>query len=990
MRPISVALACLACIGPCLQSAAEPASQVVPTGESVTPFAVAGTVLLPLNPGLAQYPNHAAGQAVAAELSPDGTRLVVLTSGFNRMADSGGRVDKAASTEWAFVYDVSQDKPRQLQALPVANADQGLAWNPDGHAFYVSGGVDDVIHVFAANSGTTFAEVDPPIRLAHPAGLGIADPPEGTVPPERRGHETETKPMVAGIAVDPTGKSLLAANLQNDSVTLVDLGRSAVAAELDLRPGKSDPRLAGVAGGEYPVAVTWAGAAKAYVASQRDREIVVLDLSRGALRVAGRIKLAGQPVALRVNRANSRLYAAIDNTDTIDVIDIPAQRVMEVIPALGPDTIFSRVKGYRGVNPNWLALSPDEASLLVSEGGINAVAVVALSPAARGVKPEHDNDKDNDNAEDGDDSAKRASRVIGMLPTGWYPNAAAVSKDGQALFVVNGKSVAGPNPAACRNSTDTTPGPKACTGTNQYVLQLQTSSLAAIRLPDGAGLAAATLQVASNMGLDDGQRRAAAEAVMAEISRRIHHVIYVIKENRGYDQVLGDLPVGNGDPRLTLFPAPITPNHHALAGKFVALDSFYDSGEVSGVGWNWSTAARTTDFTEKTVPLNYAGRGLQYDWEGENRNINVALGRTGRRASDSAISDDPDLLPGQADVAAPDSSPGAKPGQGEAGAGYLWDAAIRAKLTLRNYGFYVDIGHYGAKARNRVLPVDHPFAERVVQATSAKRSLAAVTDPYFRGFDQAYADFWRFQEWKREFDQYQAKGDLPALSLVRLAHDHFGDFADAADGLGTVDGQMADNDYALGSLVEAVAASRFKDDTLIFVIEDDAQNAADHVDAHRSIAFVAGPYVKQGAVVSDRFTTVNLLRTIEAVLKLPPLGLNDALAAPMASVFDLKQSGWSFTASIPAVLRSSTLPLPAEPAKRAGNGCFETPRRDVAWWAQAMRGQDFSGEDRLDTVRFNQALWRGLKGAAPLPVQPSGRDLSGDRAGLLAATTGCD
>ncbi len=984
MRRINITLACLGMwVVPCLQSAAALAAQVVPTGETVTPLAVAGTVLLPLNPGLAKYPDHAAGQAVAAELSPDGTRLVVLTSGFNRMADSGGQFDKMASSEWAFVYDVTQGKPRQLQALPVANADQGLAWNPDGHAFYVSGGVDDVIHVFAANSGA-FAEVDPPIRLAHPAGLGIADPPEGAVPPERRGHETETKPMVAGIAVDPSGKSLIAADFANDSVTLVDLRRSTVTAELDLRPGKSDPRLAGVAGGEYPVAVAWAGPSKAYVASQRDREIVVLDLSRGAPRVAGRIKLAGQPVALRVNRANSRLYAAIDNTDTIDVIDIQAQRVIEVIPALGPDAIFSRVKGYRGVNPNWLTLASDEATLFVTEGGVNAVAVVALSPAARGLKQEHDDDGD------GDEPAKPTSRVIGMLPTGWYPNAAAVSKDGRALFVVNGKSVAGPNPAGCLASTDTVPGPKACTGTNQYVLQLQTSSLAAIPLPDGAGLAAATLQVAANMGLDDGQRRAAAEAVVAEISRHIHHVIYVIKENRGYDQVLGDLPVGNGDPRLTLFPAPITPNHHALAGKFVALDSFYDSGEVSGVGWNWSTAARTTDFTEKTVPLNYAGRGLQYDWEGENRNINVALGRAGRKASDSAIADDPDLLPGPADVAAPDSSPGARQGQGEAGAGYLWDAAIRARLTLRNYGFYVDIVHYGANVRNRVLPVAHPFAEHVVQATSAKRALDAVTDPYFRGFDQAYSDFWRFQEWKREFDQYQTKGDLPALSLVRLAHDHFGDFAEAADGLGTVDGQMADNDYALGSLVEAVAASRFKDDTLIFVIEDDAQNAADHVDAHRSIAFVAGPYVKQGAVVSDRFNTVNMLRTIEAVLKLPPLGLNDALAAPMASVFDLKQSDWNFTASIPAVLRSSTLPLPAEAAKHAGNGCFETPRRDAAWWAHAMRGQDFSGEDRLDTARFNQALWRGLKGVTPLPVQASGRDLSGDRAGMLAATSGCD
>jgi hypothetical protein len=174
MRSISVVVACLgACLGLCAQSVAQPAAQMLPTGESVTPSAVAGTVLLPLNPGLAKYPNYVASQAVAAELSPDGTRLVVLTSGFNQMSDSNGQLDKAASTEWAFVYDVSQDEPRQLQALPVANADQGLAWSPDGHAFYVSGGIDDTIHVFVSSNGS-FAETVPPIRLAHTVGPGIA------------------------------------------------------------------------------------------------------------------------------------------------------------------------------------------------------------------------------------------------------------------------------------------------------------------------------------------------------------------------------------------------------------------------------------------------------------------------------------------------------------------------------------------------------------------------------------------------------------------------------------------------------------------------------------------------------------------------------------------------------------------------------------------------------------------------------------------------
>jgi len=954
------------------QAVSATASEALPTGARITPGAVPGTVLQWLDPRLPDHPGHIPGQAVALALSPDGTRLLALTNGFRQVADPAGKRDMAATTDWVFVYEVDRGSLRQRQALPVPNTGQGLAWAPDGRSFYVSGGFDDTVHLFALKDAG-FVEDGPPIALGHAAGLGVAEAPEGAVPPERRGHESETRPMAAGLAIDPSGRRLLVANFENDSVTLVDLGRRAAVAERDLRPGKNDPRQAGQPGGEYPLAVAWSGPHKAYLSSQRDREIVVLDLSSERPQIAGRIKLAGQPNQLCLNRAGTRLYAAVDNSDSIAVIDTKAGHVIETIPALGPSPIFDRLRGFRGANPNWVALSPDEGTLFVTEGGINAVAVVALSPAARGASlPER---------RDEDDRAGAESRVAGLLPTAWYPNAVLPDRDGKSLFVVNGKSVPGPNPGGCRNSTDISPGPKPCYAANQHVLQLERSSIAAMPLPGGQGLGAATLQVAANMGLDDKARRDAAEAVLAALRQRVRHVIYVIKENRSYDQVLGDLPVGNGDPRLNLFPAPITPNHHALATNFVTLDAFYDSGEVSGVGWNWSTAARATDFTEKTVPVGYGvvSGGSSYEWEGTNRGINVALDGPSRRAGDSAIPDDPDLLPGPADVAAPDGA------NGEAGAGYLWDAALRAGLTIRNYGFYLDIDHYGPKDRNRMAPSHEPFAAHMVQARAVKRALAPVTDPYFRGFDQAYADFWRYQEWKREFDLYAAKGDLPALSLVRLPHDHFGDFRDSgeADGLGTVEGQMADNDYALGLLVEAVASSRFKDDTLIFVIEDDAQNGADHVDAHRSIAYVAGPYVKHGAVVSDRFTTVSMVRTIEALLGLDPLGLNDALAAPMASVFDLDQTAWSFHAEVPAVLRSSSLPLPPQAEKRADAGCFAAPRRSAEWWERAMRGQDFSAEDRLDTARFNTVLWRGLKGDTPRPTA-AGADLGRDRARLLA------
>jgi hypothetical protein len=282
-----------------------------------------------------------------------------------------------------------------------------------------------------------------------------------------------------------------------------------------------------------------------------------------------------------------------------------------------------------------------------------------------------------------------------------------------------------------------------------------------------------------------------------------------------------------------------------------------------------------------------------------------------------------------------------------------------------------------------------PFKDQHKVFYVDKAALMPVTDPYYWGFNQALADYWRFKEWEREFDGFAAKGQAPAFMMVRLPHDHTGSFAQGLDGINSVETELADNDYAVGLLVQKVAASPFAKDTLIFVIEDDAQDGPDHMDAHRSIAFVAGPYVRRAAVVSQRYTTVNMLKTIEEVLGLQPMGINDALAAPMVDVFDVRQSDWTFSAEVPAVLRTTALPLP--PATAAEAGCPAPATRSSAYWAAAMAGQDFSQEDHLDTPRFNRALWRGLKGDAPYPARRDGRDLRGDRAALLAAAgaTGC-
>jgi hypothetical protein len=419
-----------------------------------------------------------------------------------------------------------------------------------------------------------------------------------------------------------------------------------------------------------------------------------------------------------------------------------------------------------------------------------------------------------------------------------------------------------------------------------------------------------------------------------------------------------------------------------MARQFVDLDAFFDSGESSNTGWDWTTAARTNDWTEREAPVNYADRGLQYDEEGANRQVNVGYATTAERQAANPLSPaDPNVMAGAVDVAAPDG-----PDEDE-GRGYLWDAAHRAGLSVRNYGFYGDLMRYNAAAGHYQIPLERePWKTGHQVFYTSKAALRGDTDPYFWGFNQALADYWRYKEWERELDGFLAKGDVPQLMLLRLAHDHTGAFAQGLDGINSVETELADNDYAVGLVIEKVAQSPLAKDTLIFIVEDDAQDGPDHVDAHRSIAFVVGPYVRLG-VVSKRYTTVNMLKTIEAVLGFGPMGLNDALAAPMAAAFDPARPDWTFTAQVPAVLRTTQLPLP--PPTSTETACPGAPPRSSAYWAQAMAGQDFSQEDHLDTARFNRALWRGLRGDAPYPTRRNGRDLRANRATLLAGVAGC-
>ncbi len=913
------------------------AAVLLPTGQSITPTAAAGSSFQPLNPGLKDFPDFTVGHAMSEALSPDGKTLLILTSGYNLNTDAQGSTLAADSSEYVFVFDVSGAAPAQKQVLQVPNSYGGIAFAPDGGKFYVAGGVDDNVHTYALASGQ-WAASGSAIALNNSAAA--ADSLGG------KGNGLKQAPVAAGVAVTADGKRLVVANQYNDSISLVDLSLGA-ATSYDLRPGKSGG-TPGTPGGENPFGVAIVGSGTAYVSSERDREIVVVDISAALPLVKARIPVQGNPNKLVLNKAQTLLYVAADNADAVSVIDTAKNTVIQTLPTVAPPGLLSGTVRFRGAAPNSLALSPDETTLYVTNGGTNSVAVIALGGTTPGV--------------------------TGLIPTGWYPQAVVASAS--TLYVVNSKSQAGPDPGTCYGyGASCLSGSPVKYAPNEYVLQLEKAGFLTIPVPNATQLATLTSQVAANDGV--GYAPSAQDAaVMQALHDHIKHVIYIVKENRTYDQVLGDLGKGNGDPSLVEFGAANTPNLHAAASGFVTFDNFYDSGEVSGNGWAWSTSARETDVGVKTIPLNYSGRGAPYDTEGTNRNVNVGLSGTARSSANPLTPADPDLLPGTGNVAAPDGP------EGEVQQGYLWNAALRAGLSVRNYGFFCDLSRYSSAVGPLQIPKTHdPHASNTTVAYAANADLAPLTDPYFRGYDNAFPDFYREQEWEREFAGFVTDGKLPALSLVRFMHDHTGAFSSAIDGVNTPQTQVADNDYAVGKLLQALANSPYKSDTLVFIVEDDAQDGPDHVDAHRSIGFVVGPYVKQGGLVSTHYSTVNMLRTIEDVLGIDHLSVYDAFQAPMTDAFDPAQASWSYTATVPAVLASTQLPVSGKAALL--KSAQARPTHPASWWIARTRGMDFSVEDRLDAVKYNRLLWQGIKGRQPYPAVRSGKDLRQDRQQLL-------
>jgi hypothetical protein len=518
----------------------------------------------------------------------------------------------------------------------------------------------------------------------------------------------------------------------------------------------------------------------------------------------------------------------------------------------------------------------------------------------------------------------------------------------------------------------------AARASNQYQFQLERASLVSAPVPTSGDLQHLTNLVAQNNFYNGESEND--QKVMNFLSDHIKHVIYIVKENRTYDQILGDLTNGsNGNPSLTQFGQKITPNFHQLARQFVTLDNFMDPGDGSMDGWSWSLQGRVTNTETITQQINYAfvDRGLSYESEGSNRNVPVNFGSVAARDAAAGIAGTTNYSAATAGV--PGGTANVLTGVGNHASsdapfgiqnGYIFDAVLHAGGTVRNYGFLVNnIGSVGTKAN----PISNPFASGVVQVAPLDPSLAPLTDVYFRGYDQVYPDLWRYNEWKREFDQFVAGGNLPNLSLVRVSHDHMGSFGSALGGVDTPEKQQADDDISVALLVQAVANSRYAADTLIIVTEDDCQDGPDHVDSHRATAYVVGPYVKHGVVVSTHYSQINALRTIEDILGTEHLNLNTAFQGPMTDVFDINSSAnWNFIPEASTILKTTNLVLPAGLNFLAGANVKS--KHDAAYWDKVTAGFDFSDADRVPPDKFNRVLWKGLMGRKPYPGIKGVRD----------------
>ena len=815
----------------------------------------------------------------------------------------------------------------------------GLSFSSDGGHLYASvGSITDAAGEKQGNLGNGIAvyrfkqgRISPerfikiaPQKLAAGKKLayGLRKTPDGTAPP-----------YPAGLTLMASGGSdrLLIANNLSDNVVLLDPASGQILTRFDVSAHKLVPS-------EFPyTCIATRDGSRAWCSLWNASRVAELDLSKGKisqslplLEPQDPIAPGSHPTALTLSPDEKLLYVALANADCVAALSTSTGKLVRFLDTRLPG------QRYSGTYPNALALSADGARLFAAEASLNAVAIF---------------DTSNITAREQESPANPKQPALGFIPTEWYPTALATLGDDLIIGTAKGQG-SGPNKGPVRVQDARWPRDHA------YIPTLISGSVARVNFRQAEkNLAELTRQVEEDnlLPADTGK------IIFSQGSNPIHHVIYVLKENRTFDQVLGDLKVGDGDASLTMYGADITPNQHKLALQFGVLDNFYDSGEVSGDGHLWSTAAITSDYNEKTWQIAYRSRERIYDFQG-------------------TVSDEYMMDYDEPDVDDPST-------------GFLWDNLARHSLTYRNYGEFVNAQWCRAPVwspapqegtqstrtsvcpRQQVLegeslpanvgqphgaPSPWPWPVPMMNGTKpTKAVLRDHFDPLFPDFNTDYPDQLRADEFLNEFEAFlrarkEGKGtELPAFVLLYLPDDHTGG---TRPGKPSPKASVADNDLALGRVVDAVSHSPYWDDTAMFVLEDDAQNGADHVDAHRSIAFVVSKYSPGDAdhpFLDHRFyTTVNMVHTMEELLGLPPMNQNDAYAPIMAPLFSGPGNQRPYTADYRN--RDNRLIYQTNPKKAPG--------------AAESSNMDFTHPDAANAESLNQILWRDSKGTAAMPL----------------------
>ena len=611
--------------------------------------------------------------------------------------------------------------------------------------------------------------------------------------------------------------------------------------------------------GRHPAALAYSSDGRTlYVADRAESYLDAIDVAAG--RVRTRIRVGLHPAALL--RDGARLYVADSDDDDVAVIDLATGAVVQRA------RLPFALRGVVGDSPNALTLANDR--LYVACGAANAVAVFHV--------------------------AGGRLTALGAIPTGWYPTAVAIEGPAHAMLIADGFGEHGHANPLYR------PGSQ-----NSYVADNVTGAIRRVPIPTDAELRAGLATVAS-LGAPYAQSSPAPDPVV-RANGPIKHVIYVIKENRTYDQVLGDVTSADGDPSLVMFGRNVTPNGHAIVARFGTFDRFFCDAFVSADGHNWSDAAFANDYLEKMWPPQYDNRRAFYDFE------------------DGATASVPH-------------------------AGYLWDDARRGRLSLRDYGEFVTAGAGDDGDNDSRQPT-----------STMESALVGHIDTHFAAFDLHIPDVERYAEWKREFDAFERSGSLPQLEIVRFGRDHT---AGTKTGENTPAAMVADNDRAVGLLVDAVSHSRDWASTAIFILEDDAQNGPDHVDEQRSTLYLASPYAA-GGLQHEHYTTSSVLRTIELILGLPPMTPYDAGARPLSAAF------------------TATPDLRPFDVVAAGTD-LNARNAATAYRAADSNALDFATEDRVPDAVLNDILWHAVRGKTPEPsvgAFDSGRAMGRARADAM-------